>query len=143
MAAKQLALPLFFGGVPKTVTDDQLQGILGVNAKIGRRRKNRLKVRVPDDDVGRVLKLESVSGHKLRVEKWRSFKAPSYHTNRHGRQAIKLEDVTTTGKERARFVAEFLNAQTRPEGQRLYSQVVSNKAEARMKSIETAMYDVK
>ena len=97
---------------------------------------------MPDDDVGRVLKLESVSGHKLRVEKWRSFKAPSYHTNRHGRPAIKLEDVTTTVKERARFVAEFLNAQTRP-GQRLYSQVVSNKAEARMKSMETAMYDVK
>ena len=98
---------------------------------------------MPDNDVGRVLKLESVSGHKLRVEKWRSFKAPSYYTNRHGRQAIKLEDVTTTVKERARFVAEFLNAQTRPEGQRLYSQVVSSKAEARMKSMETAMYDVK
>ena len=131
-----------FLGVSMTVTDDQLQAILGVNAKIGRRRRNRLKVRVPDDDVGRVLKLESVSGHKLRVEKWRSFKAPSYHTNRHGRQAIK-EDVTTTVKERARFAAEFLNAQTRPEGQRLYSQVVSNKVEARMKSMETAMYDVK
>ena len=37
--------------------------------------KNLIK---PDDDVGRVLKLESVSGHKLRVEKWRSSKAPSY-----------------------------------------------------------------
>ena len=134
-----------FGGVSKTVTDDQLQVIIGVNAKIVRRRKNRkfVKALVPDDDVGRILKLESVSGHKLRVEKWRSFKAPSYHTNHHGRQAIKLEDVTTTVKERARFVAEFLNAQTRPVGQRLYSQVVSNKTEARMKSMETAMYDVK
>ena len=127
------------------MTDDQLQVIIGVNAKIGRRRKNRkfVKVLVPDDDVGRVLRLESVSGHKLRVEKWRSYKAPSYHTNRHGRQAIMLEDVTTSMKERARFVAEFLNAQTRPEGQRLYSQVVSNKVEARMKSMETAMYDMK
>ena len=134
-----------FLGVSKTVTDDQLQVIIGVNAKIVRRRKNRkfVKALVPDDDVGRILKLESVSGHKLRVEKWRSFKAPSYHTNHHGRQAIKLEDVTTTVKERARFVAEFLNAQTRPVGQRLFSQVVSNKTEARMKSMETAMYDVK
>ena len=133
-----------FFRVSKTVTDDQLQVIIGINAKIGRRRRNRSgKILVPDDDVGRVLKLESVSGHKLRVEKWRSFKAPSYHTNRHGRQAIKLEDVTTTVKERARFAAEFLNAQTRPEGHRLYSQVVSNKVEARMKSMETAMYDVK
>ena len=85
-----------------------------------------------------------MSGHKLHVERWQSFKAPSYRTNRHGRQAIKLEDVTATVKERARFVAEFLNAETRPEGQRLlYSQVVSKTAEARMKSMETAIYDVK
>ena len=129
-----------FFRVSKTVTDDQLQAVVGINAKIGRRRRNRSgRIFVPDDDLGRVLKLESVSGHKLRVEKWRSSKAPSYHTNRHGRQAIK-EDVTTTMKERARFAAEFL-AQTRPE--RSYSQVVSNKVEARMKSMETAMYDVK
>ena len=129
-----------FFRVSKTVTDDQLQAVVGINAKIGRRRRNRSgRIFVPDDDVGRVLKLKSVSGHKLRVEKWRSSKAPSYHTNRHGRQAIK-EDVTTTMKERARFAAEFL-AQTRPE--RSYSQVVSNKVEARMKSMETAMYDVK
>ena len=127
-----------FLGVSMTVTDDQIQAVLGVSAKIGRRRRNRVKARIPDDDVGRVLKLQSVSGHKLRVEKWRSFKAPPYHTNRHGCQAIKLEDVTT--KECARFAAEF-HAQTRPE--RLYSQVVSNKVEARMKSMETAMYDVK
>ena len=84
-----------------------------------------------------------MSGHKLRVEKWRSFKAPSYRTNRqNGRQAIKLENVAAT-VERARFVAEFLNAQTRPEGRRLYSQVASNTAEARMKSMETAIYDVR
>ena len=116
-----------FVGVPKTVTVDQLQVILGVKAKIGRRRKNRkfVKVFVPDDDIGRVLKLDlSVSGHKLRIEKWRSFMAPSYRTNRqNGRQAIKVENVAATMEERARFVAEFLNAQTRPEGQRLYSQV--------------------
>ena len=129
-----------FFRVSKTVTDDQLQAVVGINAKIGRRRRNRSgRISVPDDDLGRVLKLKSVAGHKLRVEKWRSSKAPSYHTNRHGRQAIK-EDVTTTMKERARFAAEFL-AQTRPE--RSYSQVVSNKVEARMKSMETAMYDVK
>ena len=51
--------------------------------------------------------------------------------------------MTATVKERARFVAEFLNAQTRPEGQRLYSQVASNTAEARMKSMETEIYDVR
>ena len=56
--------------VPKTVTVDQLQVIFGVEAKIGRRRKNRkfVKVFVPDNNVGRVLKLDiSVSGHKLPV----------------------------------------------------------------------------
>ena len=40
-------------------------------------------------------------------------------------------------------MAEFLNAQTRPEGRRLYSQVASNTAETRMKSMETAIYEVK
>ena len=85
-----------------------------------------------------------MSGHKLRVEKWRSFKAPSHRTNRqNGRQAIKLESVAATMKERARFVAEFLDAQARPDGRRLYSQVASNTAEARMKSMETAIYDVR
>ena len=59
-------------GVPKTVTVDQLQVMLGVKAKIGRRHKNRkfvyAKVIVPNDDIDRVLKLDlSVSGHKLRV----------------------------------------------------------------------------
>ena len=46
-------------------------------------------------------------------------------------------------KERARFVAEFLDAQAGPGGRRLYSQVASNTAEARMKSMETAIYDVR
>ena len=32
-----------FWGVPMTVTDDQLQAILGVNAKIGRRRQKQVK----------------------------------------------------------------------------------------------------
>ena len=136
-----------------TVTDDQLQAILGVKAKIGRRRRNRLKILVPDDDVGRVLKLESVSGHKLRVEKWRSFKAPSYHTNRHGRQGIKedvAKTVATTNrrsdavKEQARFMMEFLDAQAaRPGERRLYSQAVApNTSEARMKSMETTMKQI-
>ena len=46
-------------------------------------------------------------------------------------------------KERARFVAEFLDAQAGPSGRRLYSQVASNTAEARMKFMETAMYDMR
>ena len=88
-----------------------------------------------------------MSGHKLRVAKWRSFKAPvhrvsafAYATNRrNGRQAV----VATAMRERARFVAEFLDAQAGPGGRRLYSQVASNTAEARMKSMETAIYGVR
>ena len=54
-------------------------------------------------------------------------------------------------KERARFVAEFLDTQAGPGGRRLYSQVASNTAEevasntaeARMTYMETAIYGVR
>ena len=46
-------------------------------------------------------------------------------------------------KEQARFVAEFLHAQAGPGVRRLYSQVASNTAEVRMKSMETAIYGVR
>jgi hypothetical protein len=52
-------------------------------------------------------------------------------------------------KERACFVAEFLAAQlARPSGglqsrQQLYSQAVNKTADIRMKSMETAMYDMR
>ena len=37
------------------------------------------KILIPSEDVDRVLRLDlSVSGHKFRVAKWRSLKAPSY-----------------------------------------------------------------
>ena len=46
-------------------------------------------------------------------------------------------------KEQAMFVAEFLHAQAVPNARRLYSQVASNTAEARMKFMETAVHDMK
>ena len=46
-------------------------------------------------------------------------------------------------KEQARFFVESLDAQARPSGRRLYSQVASNTTEACMKSMETAIYDVR
>ena len=45
-------------------------------------------------------------------------------------------------KERAHFVAEFLDAHAAPSVRRSYSQVASNTVEARMKSMETAMNDM-
>ena len=84
----------------------------------------------------------SVAGHKLRVAKWGSSKGPVHRapavasTNRRNGQAT---------KEQARFVMEFLDAQAaRPGDRRLYSQAVApNTSEARMKSMETEIYDVK
>ena len=85
----------------------------------------------------------SVAGHTLRVAKWRSSKGPVHRapavaiTNR--------RNGNQTTKEQARFVMEFLDAQAaRPGDRRLYSQAVApNTSEARMKSMETAIYDVK
>ena len=69
--------------------------------------------------------------------------AVAYATNRrNGRQVVKSEAATAM-KERASFVAEFLDAQAGPGGRRLYSQVASNTAEVRMKSMETAIYGVR
>ena len=45
-------------------------------------------------------------------------------------------------KEQAMFVAEFFRAQAVPNARRLYSQVAST-TEARIKSVETAMHDMK
>ena len=95
-----------------------------------------------------------MSGHKLRVAKWRSSKvpspAPAYATNRWKSEVAMKEQArhyasqVGSGYERAtRFVAEFLHAQAAPNVRRLYSQVASNTAEARMKFMETAMNDMK
>ena len=140
---------IFVGGIPMAVTDDQLRVMLGTKAQIGRyHRKAKVgyaKILVSNLDVVRVLELElTVSGQKLRVARWRS-KAPShrvpavaYATNRRNGHHIKSEVAM---KEQARFVAEFLHARAGPPGgRRLYSQVASNTAEARMKSMETAIY---
>ena len=50
---------------------------------------------------------------------------------------------TVPMKEQAMFVAEFLHAQAVPNARRLYSQVASNTAETRMKSMETAVHDMR
>ena len=135
------------------VTDDQLEVMLGIKAKIARfhpkAKVGYAKVQIPNGDVDRVLELDlSVSGHKLRVAKWQKAPAPApapaqlaNATNRWSRQAAKSEGVAM--KERARFVSEFLDAQAGPSGRGSYSQVASNTAEARMKSMETAMYDMR
>ena len=55
---------------------------------------------------------------------------------RQARHHVKSEQAR---QEQARFVADILHAQAAPNARRLYSQVTSNTAEARMKSMETAI----
>ena len=74
--------------------------------------------------------------------------AVAYATNRRKSEVVKeqarYQHVKSVAmKEQARFVAEFLHAQAGPNVRRLYSQVASNTAEARMKSMETAIYGVR
>ena len=86
-----------------------------------------------------------MTGHRLRVAKWQS-KTPApaiaCTTNHRPSRRAKSEGVGTDMKERARFVADFLDAQAAPSSRRLYSQVASNTVEARMKSMATAMNDM-
>ena len=141
------------------MTDDQVGETFGIKAsEIVRfhpkaERGGHAKIQIPNGDVDRVLELDlSVSGHKLRVAKWRSSKvpspAPAYATNRWksevaAKQARHHVKSKVAMKEQAMFVAEFLHAQAVPNARRLYSQVASNTAEARMKFMETAMHDMK
>ena len=150
---------IFVGDIPMVVTVDQLQVMIGVKAEIVRYHENRkfghAKIVLSKLDVVRVLELQlTVSGQKLRVARWQS-KAPSHRvpavaTNRRksemakqARQERKSEAVKQARQEQARFVADLLHAQAAPNVRRLYSQVTSNTAEARMKSMETAIHGVR
>ena len=140
------------------MTDDQVVVSFGIKAsEIVRfhpkaERGGHAKIQIPNGDVDRVLELDlSVSGHKLRVAKWRSSKVPSpapATTNRWksevaAKQARHHVKSKVAMKEQAMFVAEFLHAQAVPNARRLYSQVASSTAEARMKFMETAVHDTK
>ena len=148
---------IFLGGIPSTATDDQIQVMSGTKANIVRYHRNatgHAKILVHNSDVVRVLALElTVSGQKLRVARWQS-KTPSHRvpavvTNRRQsemamkarQERVKSEMAMKQARqEQAMFVADLLRAQAAPR--RLYSQV-ANTAEARMKSMETAIYGVR
>ena len=150
---------IFMGDIPMAATVDQLQVMIGVEAEIVRYHENRkfghAKIVLSQLDAVRVLELQlTVSGQKLRVARWQS-KAPAHRvpaiaTNRRksemavkARQARHHVKSEQARQEQARFVADILLAQAAPNARRLYSQVTSNTAEARMKSMETAVYGVR
>ena len=90
------------------------------------------------------VKLPSKAGwrtdHSIRAAKWQSkAPAPASATKRRRSRRAKSEKGTDV-KERARCVAEFLDA-TAPSSRRLYSQVAST-VEARMKSMAAAMNEM-
>ena len=162
-------MAIFVKGIPGTVGNNELQTVFNTEALVGRFESGHCKVLVPESELGRALSQNSVSGHEIRVKKWRVREdhhptvpqAASFDTRRSGRrnQHRKIPSaVCTTSvsngliKERAYFVAEFLAAQARPRGvsqksggqQQLYSHVIGpDKAEVRMKSMETAIYDIR
>ena len=70
---------------------------------------------------------------KARQERVKSEKQARHH----------IKSKVPAMKEQAMFVAEFLHAQAVPNARRLYSQVASNTAETRMKSMETAVHDMR
>ena len=128
-------------------------------------KKGHAEIQIPKehkfgDELDDGFELESkVTGLRFRVAKWQSktpsHRVPAVATNRRkSEMAVKArqerkseksspraesEAVKQARKEQARFVADLLHAQAAPNVRRLYSQVISNTAEARMKSMETAI----
>ena len=104
---------IFVKGVPGTVGNNELQTVFNTEALVGRFESGHCKVLVPESELGRALSQNSVSGHKIRVKKWRVREDHHRNGRRHRRQ---------NGRNRE----------------------VSNKTiGTRMKSIETAMNDMK
>ena len=75
-------LPIFVKDVPGTVANDEIQTAFNTKALVGRFKSGHCKVLVPESELGRALSQNFVSGHKIRVKKWRAHE--DYHRN--GRQ---------------------------------------------------------
>ena len=156
---------IYVGGIPMTMTKDKLRVALGAKfeatiieryhekAKVGHAKVRILMGRFGEDELDQGLELESsVTGQRLRIAKWQSSKSPAPAVARANKarqeqksKAVKQKSemarhhVKSEQARQASFVADFLHAQAAPNGRRLYSQVISNVAEARMKSMETAI----
>ena len=65
-------LAIFVKGVPGTVANNEIQTVFNTKALVGRFKSGHCKVLVPESELGRALGQNSVSGHKIRVKKWRA-----------------------------------------------------------------------
>ena len=108
---------IFVDGIPETVENEEIQAVFDTKALVGRF-TGFCKILVLESEVGRALGQKSVSGHKIRVKKWR---VKDHHRNsRHHR----LHDGRNLGVP-TRTVETCKTIGTR------------------MKSIEVAIYDIK
>ncbi len=149
----QVSVPIYVGKIPKTVRNVELQEKFHTKdpvERFGRGRYGFAKLFVPNDTVLQVLSQDStLCGRKLRVAKWvvpvARVVTAVVSKSRDGRRGQNRSSV-----KEARFVADFLAAQARPDGdprgRSLYSRVLAPDKTAdqrRMKSMETAICDIR
>ena len=108
---------IFVKDVPRTVANNEIQTVFNTKALVGRFESGYCKVLVPESDLGRALSRNYVSGHKIRVKKWRVCRRQRRNNGRN------LEVPTRT-------VETCMNSMGKTIG-------------TRMKSIEMAMCDMK
>jgi hypothetical protein len=120
-------VPICVKGVPKTVANNELQTVFNTEALVGRFESGHCKVLVPESELGRALSQNSVSGHKIRVKRWR-VRDPDHHRNgcRHGHRRNNGRNLEVP----TRTVETCMNSMGKTIG-------------TRMKSIEMAMCDMK
>jgi len=104
-------------GVPGTVANNEIQTVFNTKALVGRFESGHCKVLVPESELGRALSQNSVSGHKIRVKRWRDRRRQRRNNGRN------LEVPTRT-------VETCMNSMGKTIG-------------TRMKSIEMAICDMK
>ncbi len=158
----QVSVPIYVGKIPKTVRNVELQEKFHTKdpvERFGRGRYGSAKLLVPNDTVLQVLSQDStLCGRKLRVAKWVVPVAPvatapvskrDGHRHHSRKTSTACVSAGSSVKE-ARFVADFLAAQARPDGdprgRLLYSRVLApdkTDDQRRMKSMETAICDIR
>ncbi len=84
-------------GVPGTVANNEIQTVFNTKALVGRFKSGHCKVLVPESDLGRALSRNSVSGHKIRVTKWRAV-CEDHHSRRPQNREVSNKTIGTRMK---------------------------------------------
>jgi len=89
-------LAIFVKGVPGTVSNNEIQTVFDTKALVGRFESGHCKVLVPESDLGRALSRNYVSGHKIRVKKWRV--CEDHHSRRPQNREVSNKTIGTRMK---------------------------------------------